>query len=194
MDPNLPALPDNLNDVPMPGAVLSPNREYRHLLTRDLLTPFERMERQDGMRGGADDWTLLFIMLNPSTADATVDDNTIRRCMDFGRRWGYTRMWVCNLSPFRATDPQDLKRHGPDPLDVIDANLQLVGRAVAAADRVVVAWGAHGNHNNRATEMRWLLKKTPTWCLGVTERGEPRHPLMVRADTVLCRYPRTVVL
>ena len=109
-NPNLPAFDGGLWDlsaVPVPGAVLSPNGEYRYLLTRDLLTPFDRA-------GCPEERTVLFVMANPSTADATADDNTIRRCIDYGQRWGYTQLWVCNLSPFRSTDPKDLKRHGRD--------------------------------------------------------------------------------
>lgn len=59
----------------------------------------------------------LFVMLNPSTADATDDDPTIRRCIRFARDWGHARLLVANLYALRATDPRALSRH-PDPVGI----------------------------------------------------------------------------
>ena len=182
MDHDLPKHDGDLLTVPVPGAVLSPNGKYRYLLTRDLLTPMERM-------GIASHERAVFLMVNPSTADATVDDNTIRRCIDYARSWGYTDLWVCNLSPYRATNPMDLKENGRDPAHVEDANLSIVRRAIQCSDLVVAAWGAHGCYEGRSAAMREMLADTETWCLGTTADGEPRHPLMMRKDVVLARWP-----
>ena len=187
---DLPHHEGDLLTVPVPGAVLSPNGIYRYLLTRDLLNP---MERNAWLRRNAQrdlpNRRALFVMVNPSTADATEDDNTIRRCLDYSYRWGYDHLWVCNLSPYRATDPKQLKRRGRDPAHVIDANLSIVRRAVECADLVVVAWGSHGWYEDRNLMMRQELTGVETWCLGTTADGEPRHPLMLRKDKQLERWP-----
>ena len=52
---------------------------------------------------------VLFIMLNPSTADADVDDPTIRRVVNFAKSWGYGGVFVGNLYAFRSTDPKGLR-------------------------------------------------------------------------------------
>jgi hypothetical protein len=85
-------------------------------------------------------------MLNPSTADASQDDPTIRRCIGFARQWGCGRLVVLNLFAFRATDPADLKRAadpvGPENRAWFDRTLvdDLVGGPV------VCGWGVHGAH------------------------------------------------
>lgn len=118
-------------DLFTPGNVaqFSPCAKYRYLLTREGL-------------GGTG--TCLFIMLNPSTADAMVDDATIRRCSGFAQRWGYARLEVANIYAYRSTDPRAL-RDLADPVG--PENDQYIAEAVARADKVVCAWGAHPARN-----------------------------------------------
>jgi hypothetical protein len=121
----------------------------------------------------------LFVMLNPSTADATDDDPTIRRCIGFARRWGAPAVEVVNLYALRATRPRDLFAHaapvGPDNDDAIAG-------AAARAGAIVVAWGVHGARDpRRAARVLELLRGHPIACLGVNRGGEPRHPLYLPA-------------
>jgi hypothetical protein len=120
-------------------------------------------------------------MLNPSTADANVDDPTIRRCIGFARSWGYGRMGVVNLFAFRATKPNDLLR-ADDPVG--PENDDHICDALAHSDFVICAWGAHKFAEARARDFMKILKtrNTLAHCLGVTKAGAPRHPLYVKGD------------
>jgi hypothetical protein len=146
------------------SAYLSPCRTWRYSLTRDVAP----------LTG---DGTVAFIGLNPSTADETTDDPTIRRCIDFARRWGYARLTMINLYAFRATDPRDL-RAASDPVG--PDNDCTIAKVVGGVDLVVVAWGVHADSERAA---RVLALIGAPHCLGTTKAGAPRHPLYVRATT-----------
>lgn len=145
------------------SAVLSPCGQYRYSLTRTFL-----------MGGGR----VLFVMLNPSTADAETDDPTIRRCIGFAHRWGFQELGVANLFAWRATDPRAL-RQALDPVG--PENDQYLMMMSGCADAVIAAWGARGSYRNRAAEVLDLLKGTVEH-LGLTRQGYPKHPLYLRAD------------
>lgn len=127
---------------------------------------------------------MLWIMLNPSTADATTDDPTIRRCTAFSKAWGYGGLTVVNLYAARTSCPARL-RGLPDPVGPRnDAVLQALARR---SGFVMVAWGAHPLATARASTVLPLLISPQ--CLGVTRDGHPRHPLYVRAGTLPTPYP-----
>lgn len=132
---------------------------------------------------GAEDGPLVcWVMLNPSTADAEVDDPTIRRCIGFSNRWGFDRLVVVNLFALRATDPKELRRHA-DPIG--SANDAAVLAAAIEADKVIAAWGTHGSLKNRAAKVTQLLTgpgELHLGCLGQTKQGAPKHPLYVRGE------------
>lgn len=116
-----------------------------------------------------------FIMLNPSTADGTTDDPTIRRCMAFARAWGYGGLLVSNLFAFRATDPHELYR---TEAPVGHENDAAITACALASGLHVAAWGVHGSLMNRGQAVRTLLWGIrPLTCLGMTKSGQPRHPL-----------------
>jgi hypothetical protein len=147
------------------AAEFSPCRRYRYTLWRrwDAGKPYCQ-----------------FVGLNPSTADETHDDPTVRRCIDFAKRWGYGALCMTNLFAFRATDPEVMKA-AEEPVGLMnDAWLKDVA---ARAGVVVAAWGVHGDHLDRARRALPLLGQVR--CLGLTKEGHPRHPLYVRADTEL---------
>jgi hypothetical protein len=124
-----------------------------------------------------------FIGLNPSTADETVDDPTIRRCIAFAQRWGYGGLVMVNLFAFRATDPRNM-RAAADPVGPLnDRHLEAVYWETAM---LVAAWGAHGSYRGRDAEVIRLLGTM--LALGFTKGGHPRHPLYVRADTPLVEF------
>jgi len=118
--------------------------------------------------------TVTFVMLNPSTADAHLDDPTIRRCVSFARSWGFGRLDVVNLCAYRATSPAVLlvaeEPFGPE-------NGQHLLAALANADLVIAAWGNHGRAFTPPPFERAVHH------LGLTKLGQPRHPLYVRGET-----------
>lgn len=149
------------------SALLSPCGQYRYRLRRtSLLIATKRA---------------LFVMLNPSTADASVDDPTIRRCKGFAREFDCERLDVVNLFAWRATDPKELARvHDPVGPD----NDEHIRQAAGESDLVVCAWGASEVAHRRMRTVLDLLPR-PLYCLGVTKFGAPKHPLYVPASTPL---------
>lgn len=148
-------------------AYLSSCRTWRYSLTREVAP----------LTG---EGTVAFIGLNPSTADETADDPTIRRCIRFARDWGFARLKMLNLYAYRATDPRDMYAAadpvGPD-------NDCTIAKVVGGSDLVVCAWGAGAAGNaNRLGRVIGLI--AAPHCLGLTAGGFPRHPLYVRADTL----------
>lgn len=125
--------------------------------------------------------TCLWIMLNPSTADAEIDDPTIRRIVGFSHDWGYGQAVVVNLFAFRATEPALMFR-ADDPVGPL--NEDHIARAVRSSARVVAAWGERGAATLQETRVLTLLRDIgieTVWCVGKTnEDRAPRHPLYVR--------------
>ena len=119
----------------------------------------------------------VFVMLNPSTADAERDDPTIRRCIGFAARWGFGALTVVNLYSWRATRPADLRR-ARDPVG--PGGDEAIERATLGAALVVAAWGAHGDWRGRGAQVASRL--SDPHALGLTRSGAPRHPLYVRKD------------
>ena len=117
------------------------------------------------------------IGLNPSTADAWVDDPTLRRCIGFATQWGYGSLLLVNLFAWRATDPHDLLET-EKPVGA-QTNLWL-RRASEESELVLAAWGNGGLLHDRGRKVASRL--TSLHCLGATSRGMPRHPLYCRAD------------
>lgn len=130
-----------------------------------------------------------WIMLNPSTADASADDATIRRCMGFARFWGYDGIIVCNLFALRSTDPDKLFAPGALPSEIIGPTNDLfLAQLAAMVPRIICAWGNHGSLLQRdahVVEVIRSLQFATLWHLGLTKQGQPKHPLRLRADTPL---------
>lgn len=130
-----------------------------------------------------------WVMLNPSTADVTADDPTVRRCIAYARAWGHDGITVRNLFALRATDPRDLLA-AADPVGP-DNDAWLSAR-LTGVDRVVVAWGT-GRYPNLAGG-RWrrvaeLLAPHRPVCLRAAADGQPVHPLYQRADLTPIPWP-----
>lgn len=127
-----------------------------------------------------------FLMLNPSTADAEVDDPTIRKCIGFAQRWGYDGLHVTNVWAYRATDPKDLPN---DCSRGDDRNWAYIEAGLLSARITVAAWGTSFRPGPAATRvLKELFAKhseTKTRCLGLTRYGDPRHPLYVPYATQL---------
>jgi hypothetical protein len=134
-----------------------------------------RLERQwDG-----DKATVAFLMLNPSKADASQDDPTIRRCIGFAKAWGFGGLIVGNLFALRSTDPKALYDH-PDPIG--PDNDQHILAIAKSARKIVCAWGTHGALHDRGREVAERLEFFDLVALKVTVDGQPGHPLYLAAD------------
>lgn len=122
--------------------------------------------------------TLCVILLNPSTADATKLDPTLRRCVAFAIAWGYSDLVVLNLFALRSTDPGKLKQVA-DPEGPMNDHAIL--SEARQADCVVCGWGFHGQLRGRAVRVVEMLRaaEITLWKIGpeVTANGQPRHPL-----------------
>jgi hypothetical protein len=134
-------------------AHLSEDKLYRYWLSREIAPTVGQATMPIGR--------LVWIMLNPSTADALVDDATIRRCMGFGFLWGFREIVVVNLFAFRATNPKALYRVA-DPVG--PENDRWIDHWTKDAREVVAAWSNHGWHMNRDAMV-------------LTKSGAPKHPV-----------------
>ncbi len=147
------------------GAEFSACRKYRYVLWRKW-----------DWQGYANQ--VMFIGLNPSTADESQDDPTIRRCIGFAKTWGYSGLLMMNAFAFRATDPKNMKAAddpvGPD-------NDEAFGYRRTQAGLIVAAWGTHCPVE-REREVCHAIGST-IHCLGKTQAGRPKHPLYLKADT-----------
>lgn len=164
-----------------PYASFSPCRRYRYDLIRSwapLLVPHCEPRRQ-----------LAVVMLNPSTADESTDDPTIRRVISFAKSWGYGSLVVLNLFALRATDP-DVMLAADDPIGPQNDDFlrDYLPRFRDAGLPVLAAWGVHGSHRGRDTAVLTLVEGVDWRCLGTTKHAYPKHPLYVRADTKLQVY------
>lgn len=159
---------------PLGSAILSDCERYRYVLGREwAVGP-----------------TAVFVMLNPSIADALHDDPTIRRCLHYARDWGCGALTVVNLYAWRATDPAELWT-ADDPVGP-ENDAHLVAAATIAGDTagpLVGAWGANAKAD-RIAKVLALPGMDRLTALGVTKSGQPRHPLYLKAD--LTPQPWTV--
>lgn len=159
------------------SAVISPCGQYRY-----------RLDRTVGMVGPV----YAFFGVNPSTADANVDDATVRKWTGFTKRWGGSRFIVGNVFAYRATDVRTLA-------GVEDAFGDDIGDHTTAiieeADILVPCWGCIDKVPPRLQFAFDVLMDAltssgkPVMHLGLTKSGDPRHPLMLGYDTPLVHWP-----
>lgn len=154
----------------------SPCRAYRYTLWREWA-------HEELFRGPRSISFVMFVGLNPSTADETNDDPTIRRCIDFARRWGFGALCMMNLFAYRATQPQDMKAQ-PDPVG--PKNDFWLKEAALGADLIIAAWGKHGAHRGRANAVLDMLPGVH--CLRQNKDGSPEHPLYIPGETEPYEY------
>lgn len=132
--------------------------------------------------------SVAFCMLNPSTADALIDDPTIRRCVGFARGWGYGSLNVVNMFAWRATDPDALAL-ADDPIGPENDRALF---AVSQQGPLVCAWGAsvphYWRHRPAAIVAQLRAARAELFHLGLTKDGHPRHPLYLRGDTAMTRW------
>ena len=152
------------------SAILDDTGDYRYTL---------------GRTWNSDAGRVLFVMLNPSKADANIDDATIRRCRGFASRWGKGGIVVGNLFALRSTDPKGLFGHR-DPVG--PENDEHLKRLAGECELVVAAWGNSASSvpafKTRQEFVKELLRGR-MHCLGTNKDGTPKHPVRLAADTPL---------
>ena len=156
------------------AARISPCGKYRYTLLR---------------RWGNHPECVTWVMLNPSTADDSEDDNTIRKCMKFTEKWGWDAMLVVNLFALRATDPRQLQGirdpWGPE-------NAGWVAESCRKGDLLVGAWGSPDRRMRTHAEVTIGLIRDAGFhlkCLGINQDGSPSHPLYLKYETELVLWP-----
>lgn len=179
--------------VKVSHAILSEDRVYRYALYRSL--DGQAWDREFEHNSVPQDRrTVLFVMLNPSTASEEENDPTIDKIMKYSRRWGYDRLAVCNLFAYRETDSRKL-RSLASATDLVgpDNNTHLRAHAMAA-DKIVCAWGKEGIIQNRGVEVAKILDEvsfargTSLWCFKKNLDNSPVHPLYQPDAAELIEY------
>lgn len=136
----------------------------------------------------------IFVMLNPSVADADVDDPTVRRCVGFARALGCDALRIVNLYAYRTKDPAELRRARRAGVDVVgpENDGYLAAAAVSAFARqqpLVAAWGAHAEDARVAQVLALSVGFEDLRAFGVTRDGQPRHPLRLPRTARLAPWP-----
>ena len=149
-------------------AILSEDRKYRYVLSRiwDESKPL-----------------VVIIGLNPSTADEKDDDNTIKKCINFSKNWGYGGLYMLNLFAFRATAPSDMF-NASSPIG--EENSKYIEKYSKLSDKVISAWGNNGNFKNRSKEV--LLNIENKFYLKLNKTGEPAHPLYLNKNLIPIKF------
>lgn len=174
---------DEIDGAIQRAALLSSCGRYRYWL--------QRKWGENGKRAG-------FVMLNPSTADATVDDPTIRKCIAFASQWGCQELNVVNLFAFRATDPRELRK-AQDPIGW--ENDRMILEALEGCNPIVAAWGTGRacrlfarpfkplDRKDRDIQVAAMIESKfgagALQCLRLCENGMPGHPLYLRVNEKL---------
>ncbi len=121
---------------------------------------------------------ILFVMLNPSTATEIKNDPTVARCEGRARHLGFGSYRVCNIFALRSTNPKGLYR-SECPIGI--ENDEAIKRGCTWADKIVCAWGNHGELLDRGKEVERLMRSTGNLLLhlGLTRKNFPKHPLYI---------------
>lgn len=179
---------DDVNGTGTQWARFSDDRKLRYRLVRALSeVPIAHLPAGatscDGRR-------IVFVMLNPSTADAFILDPTVKKCVKFATAWGAEVVEVVNIFPLRSTDPEGLyewtrSMSATEWADAILENSTQILSACRGADRVVAAWGKHGAHLLQGSAVRDLCRSNgiKLHYLDLNKDGSPKHPLYIKGGT-----------
>lgn len=154
-------------------ATISADNRYRYRLTRSW----------------SPERPMIFVMLNPSTADDRVDDPTIRRCIGFAKRESCGGIIVVNLYALRSTDPRGLHNvddpYGPKNAEALQA---AIDESILRDNPIVCAWGTKGRDGIERFLGAARRQKAHLHALGITADGYPKHPLYIAANAPLITY------
>lgn len=161
------------------SAIISKCGRYRYRLERDV--------QEKGL-------VFAYIGINPSTADASIDDATVRKWKGFALANGCSRFLVGNIFAFRATDVGELKT-AIDPIG--EENARHLREIFNDADIIIPCWGSRTkipkNLRSNIDAMVWTLfhqtvvslTSKPLKVFGFTKSGDPMHPQMLAYSTKL---------
>jgi hypothetical protein len=150
------------------NAILSKGRKYRYVLSRIWDNSKEK---------------IVFIGLNPSTADETIDDPTIRKCITYAKKWGYGGFYMLNLFAYRATEPGNMKMAN-DPVG--EENDYYLDEYINKVNIAICCWGNHGQFKSRSKQV--LSKYNNLYFLKLNKTGEPAHPLYLSNSLIPKRF------
>lgn len=159
------------------AAIISKCGQYRYVLAR---------EWAENDMFAAKPRYLMFVGLNPSTADAEFDDATLRRCIGFAKSLGYDGLYMVNLFAFRSKSPRTMQT-AADPVG--NLNDGWISATAVRASAIVVCWGSNGDFMGRDRKVLELLKPYKLSCLGLNANASPAHPLYLPHDSELIEYP-----
>lgn len=154
------------------NAILDETRKYRYVLSRQW---------------GDSDNFVNFILLNPSTADESKDDQTIRRCINLTKSWKkYDGFYVTNLFAFRTVSPKILKN---TEYPIGKENNKYIKEIANKSKIVIIAWGNDGGYLNRDKDVLQILSGIkPPHCLGLSKKKQPLHPRTVKKTVVPIKF------
>jgi len=154
------------------SAVLSECGTYRFQLIREL-------ERSVPVHPATKSGTIAWVLCNPSTADAEVDDATVRKCWNYTLGWQYRSMMFVNVNPYRATNP---KAQVVPAEPILVANDSWLRYAVTQCPYVIAAWGDSAIPTLVRRAVSVIHPLGPLHALHVTKSGQPGHPLYLPGD------------
>lgn len=148
------------------GAMFSEDETYRYLLWRIWNTSRP---------------LLGWVLLNPSTADHELSDNTMDRCNTRAKEWGYGGQITANIFAARSRDPAILYTHS-DPVGPL--NDAAIGLCARSTQRLICGWGGHGKFLGRGVKVLRLLRENSIipYALDMGKNGQPKHPLYLSYD------------
>ena len=151
------------------GAIFSNCRKYRYALWR--IWDKSKM-------------AVMFIGLNPSTANENIDDPTIRRVKKFAFDWGYGGVYMVNLFAYVTTNPQELK----NSRGVLSGNDEWIWTTASKCDKIIFAWGSFKEAKEEGEKIMKIFKGYG-YVLAINRDGSPRHPLYVKKNVELIKIP-----
>ncbi len=168
--------------VMLPGvigdAAFSECGRFRHWLSRDWRSKSVADDREP---------YALFVGMNPSTAEANIDDPTVRKEMAITERLGFYRYIKTNVMDYRATSPKALLAAGVQPCS--DLNRQTIRRLAERASTIILCHGRlHKKLRRYGDAVLSDLRGYKLWCLGRNDDGSPKHPLYLAGNTPLELY------
>lgn len=176
---------DDFNADRTGWARFSDDRVMRYRLARNLTPdPAPLLVANGSVYGIA---RVVFLLLNPSTADAFQLDPTVKRCVAFATAWGADVVEVVNIFALRSTDPEELYKRAWGLRGDDQDNDRAILAACAGAYRVIAGWGKHGALDHRGCAVRTLLSHhhgIKLHHLGLNQDGSPKHPLYLKGGTL----------
>ena len=119
---------------------------------------------------------ILYIMLNPSIGNESIDDPTIKRLLSFTRKFDYGGFFVGNLYTYITPNPKTLDTS----IGLTNKNLNILSNLVSKVDKVVYAWG---NSIEEPNEFKKFI--SGPMCFGKNLNGTPSHPLYLPSSSEL---------